>query len=88
MPCIIPGCTNPAPHRFGVRLRKPPKRHGIWTPETHAFICDDHAVMGMKITVTLEPASTGTIETTVTGVLPSGASRSTLKRTTPIKKKP
>lgn len=77
-PCVIPNCTKVAHHNFGVRLRRPDTT-AIWAPNTEAFLCDEHASMGLRITVILEPINTGTIETTVVGV-----SEPTSERITPI----
>lgn len=82
MKCIISGCDNSAKNHFGVRLRRP-ETTAIWAPNTHAYLCDDHAADGMKIKVILEPTQTKKIETEV-----SSLSRHAVTRTTPIKKIP
>lgn len=76
MPCAIPGCNNPAPHNFGVRLRRP-DTSAIWAPNTEAFLCDAHASQGLSITVVLEPTNSGQIETKVSGIAPPTANRAT-----------
>ena len=75
MPCIVEGCQNPAPHQVGVRLRKPGKRNAVWAPETHAMVCDEHAIAGFKITVVMVPTTTGNIDTDV-----SSSGRSVTRR--------
>ncbi len=62
--CIIAGCTNRARHNFSVRLRRPNTR-AIWAPNTEAYICDDHAVQGLKVEVLLTPTEDGRIETAI-----------------------
>jgi hypothetical protein len=64
MHCIIPGCQNVAPNNFSVRCRKPSTR-AIWAPNTEAFLCNEHARQGLRITVTLEPKTDGAIETLI-----------------------
>lgn len=70
MPCIIPGCPNQADNNFSVRLRKP-DTNAFWSPNTEAFMCDHHAMQGVKITVVIEPTRTGNVETIVSGSLPA-----------------
>ncbi len=64
MACIIAGCKNKARHNFGVRLRRPSTR-AIWAPNSEAYLCDEHAVEGLKVEVNLIPTDTGTIETEI-----------------------
>ena len=78
MRCIITGCNNDAEHNFSVRLRRP-DTSAIWAPNTEAFLCDDHAVNGMKIKVIFEPTQTGNIETEI-----SSSGGGVVTRTTPI----
>jgi len=66
MSCIIAGCNNAANNNFGVRGRRPDGT-AIWAPNTEAFLCDDHAVQGLRITITLAPTNSGQIETEVNG---------------------
>jgi hypothetical protein len=80
--CAIPNCKKEAHHNFGVRLRRP-DTSAIWAPNTEAFLCDEHASMGLRITVILEPTNTRSIETTVVGI-----SQTNVERTTPISKAP
>jgi hypothetical protein len=81
MPCIISGCPNPAEHNLGVRLRRP-DTSAIWAPNTEAFLCDDHAGNGLRITVILEPTRTGEIETRIF------SADNPVSRTTPITNTP
>jgi hypothetical protein len=81
MPCIIAGCPNPAEHNLSVRLRRP-NTSAIWAPNTEAYLCDQHAAQGLRITVLLEPTNTGNIETIVS------SSGSSVTRTTPIANAP
>jgi len=78
MPCIISGCTNPADHNIGIRVRRP-DTSAIWAPNTDAFLCDDHATKGLRITIVLTPTASGEIETDVSS--PGGG---VVSRTTPI----
>ncbi|MBU0463174.1 MAG: hypothetical protein KKE12_06110 [Proteobacteria bacterium] len=77
MRCIITGCNNSAEHNFSARLRRP-DTSAIWAPNTEAFLCDDHAVNGMKIKVILEPTQTGNIETEISSPGGRVAKRTTL----------
>jgi hypothetical protein len=79
--CIISGCSNQGKHNFGVRLRRPSTR-AIWAPNTDAMICDEHATMGLIVTVELEPVDTRRIETRVSS--PGGRTKT---RRTPIVKR-
>lgn len=74
--CIFPGCRNIGIHNFGVRLRRP-DTSAVWAPNTDAFICDDHAGQGMRISVTLEPTETGNIETRILATDGLAVSRTT-----------
>lgn len=65
--CIITGCTNQAAHNFSVRLRRP-NTSAIWAPNTRAFLCDEHATQGLRITVELTPTNDGRIETYITSL--------------------
>ena len=78
MACIIAGCRNRARHNIGVRLRRPSTR-AIWAPNTDAYLCDEHAVQGLRVEVVLTPTTTGRIETVVSS--PGGR---TVTRRTPI----
>ena len=64
MRCIILGCQNNAVNNFSVRCRKPSTR-AIWAPNTEAFLCDQHARQGLKVTVVLEPTNDARIETSI-----------------------
>ncbi len=64
MVCIIAGCRNRARHNFGVRLRRP-RIWAIWAPNTEAYLCDEHAVQGLRVEVTLIPTDTGVVDTEV-----------------------
>lgn len=76
MSCIIPGCLNLAENNLSVRLRRPDTT-AIWAPNTEAFVCDEHAVQGLHITVILEPKNDHKLETKVCGVRPPTANRIT-----------
>lgn len=60
--CIFPNCPNPGNHDFSVLLHKP-NADTIWAPSAEAYVCDDHAVQGVRITVVLEPTQTTNVET-------------------------
>lgn len=81
MACIISGCPNDAAHNLSVRLRRP-DTSAIWAPNTEAFLCDDHAAGGLRVTVILEPTGTGEIETRVF------SAGNIVSRTTPITNTP
>lgn len=66
--CAIPGCRQPGKHRLGLRCRvwqEPSPVDGkhrtdaLWAPDTDAFLCDDHAMGGMNLTLLVEPNGTG-----------------------------
>ena len=76
MSCIIPGCVNNAENNFSVRLRRPDTT-AIWAPNTEAYLCDTHAVQGLRVTVILEPTNDSQIETKVSGLQPPTADRIT-----------
>ena len=78
MHCIISGCENHADNNFGVRLRRA-DTSAIWAPNSAAYICDAHAVQGLKITVVVEATATGKIQTKV-----GGPGTTTVSRTTKI----
>lgn len=78
MHCIISGCDNHASNNFGVRLRRE-DTSAIWAPNSAAYICDEHAVQGLKITVVIEPTATGKIQTKV-----GSDGSATVSRTTKI----
>ena len=80
--CIFPNCPNPGNHNFSVRLRRPDTT-AIWAPNTQAYVCDDHAAQGVRITVVLEPTQTANVETHI--VATDG---SIVDRTTPIVRTP
>ena len=71
MSCIVPDCSNRADKKLGIRLRRPqqPDRASvgtaIWAPETGAFVCDQHAAAGWRITIIMEPTTTGEVVTNV-----------------------
>lgn len=76
MNCIIPGCRNPADNNFGVRLRRADTT-AIWAPNTDAYICDQHAVQGLKVNVIFEPTSDGQIQTRISSMQTPSANRIT-----------
>jgi hypothetical protein len=66
--CVIPGCRRPGKHRLGVRCRvweEPSPVEGkkrtdaLWAPDADAFLCDDHAMGGMDMTLLVEANGTG-----------------------------
>lgn len=60
--CIFPNCPNLGNHDFSALLHKL-NADAIWSPNTEAYVCDDHAVQGVRITVVLEPTQTTNVET-------------------------
>jgi hypothetical protein len=66
--CAIPGCRKPGKHRLGIRCRvwqEPSPVDGkhrtdaLWAPDTDAFLCDEHAMGGMDMTLLIEPNGSG-----------------------------
>ncbi len=81
MTCIVAGC-GPAYHNISIRLRRPDGT-AIWAPNTSAFVCDRHAVLGFTIEIILTPSFNRHIETIVRS--PGGQPAT---RTTPIVQAP
>ena len=77
MNCIVTGCTNDAIHQIGIRLRRPGGT-AIWAPETHAYVCDAHAVQGFSVQIVLTPNRSGEIETLVSSPPGGVVTRTTL----------
>ena len=82
MSCAIPGCSDHAEHHLGVRLRRPDTT-AIWAPNTNVFLCDDHAISGLRIQVLLIPTGTGRIQTDVLATEDQGTTRRTSIRNDP-----
>jgi hypothetical protein len=78
--CLVPGCTNEARNRIGIRLRKPSTR-AVWAPNTDAFLCKQHAEAGVRLTLDVAPTNTGEVDATITT---SGTV--VAERVTPIKR--
>lgn len=76
MNCIIFGCNNTAENNFGVRLRRADAT-AIWAPNTDAYICEQHAVQGLRVNVVFEPTSDGQVHTTVSSIKTPSANRIT-----------
>lgn len=66
--CAIPRCRKPGKHRLGVRCRvwqEPSPVEGkhrtdaLWAPDADAFLCDDHALGGVDMTLLVEPNQSG-----------------------------
>lgn len=76
----MPGCGRDAVNNLGVRLRRPPQADAIWSPNTNAFVCDEHGRDGARVTLIYEPTNTGRVETTV-----YAADGPPTKRQTPIR---
>jgi len=70
MNCIVAGCSNDATSQIGIRLRRPDGT-AVWAPNTHAYVCNVHAVQGFSIQIILTPTTSGDIETIVNS--PTGA---------------
>jgi hypothetical protein len=64
MKCSVPGCQNEAPNNLGVRLRTAAK-NAIFAQDTRAYLCDEHARNGMRITVLVELIPEPSVETHV-----------------------
>lgn len=67
-PCVIPGCRSPGKHGLGVRCRvwqEPSPVAGkqrtdaLWAPDTDGYLCDDHALGGVDMTLLVEPNGSG-----------------------------
>jgi formate-dependent phosphoribosylglycinamide formyltransferase (GAR transformylase) len=64
--CIVPGCSAEGVNNLGLRLRRP-NTSAIWAPNTTAFVCNQHAVTGARITVVFEPTATHHVDVHVYG---------------------
>jgi hypothetical protein len=78
--CAIPDCPSSGKHRLGVRCRvaeEPSpipgkgKTDALWSVETDAYLCDQHALAGVDVTLMLEPNTSGSVSVRV---LPRGSS--------------
>jgi hypothetical protein len=49
--CLYPGCANEAINQIGLRLRRPPGPDNVWTHDTGAYLCDEHARLGLALTI-------------------------------------
>lgn len=79
MACIIPGCNNAADNNLTIRLRRA-DTSAIWAPNTNAFMCDVHAVSGVKLTLLVETADDSRVKTKVCGVETPTSDRNTAIR--------
>jgi transcriptional regulator with XRE-family HTH domain len=66
--CVVPGCTQEGKHKLGVRCRvwhEPSPVPGksrtsaLWSPDSDALLCDEHALGGADITLIYEPNDSG-----------------------------
>jgi hypothetical protein len=76
--CIVPGCARVGRNKLGVRCRvwhDGPYLHGkgktaaLWAPDADAFLCDEHALQGAKMTLLYEPDSSRTTTIRVVAAL-------------------
>lgn len=70
--CIIPGCTGEGRNKLGVRCRVWHNQHplknktdSLWAPDANAYLCDQHAQGGARVTVVYEPTHSGEISIVV-----------------------
>jgi hypothetical protein len=49
--CMFPNCLNEAKNHLGLRLRRAPGPNNVWTHDTDAWLCDDHARQGLAINI-------------------------------------
>lgn len=62
--CIIDGCHNEGKHNIGVRCRRPDTT-AIWSPNSEAYLCDQHAEDGCIIDITITPTTDQEVEVNV-----------------------
>jgi hypothetical protein len=88
--CAVRGCDAEGKHKLGVRCRvwhgpSPVAGKGrtsaLWAPDADAFLCDDHALGGVDMTLLLEPNGS---EATSIRVIAGGDA--TGSRVTPIRR--
>jgi hypothetical protein len=69
-PCTIEGCVAPGKHRLGLRcrvMREPSpvegkgKTDALWSVESDAYLCDEHALSGIDVTLLIEPNRSKTV---------------------------
>jgi hypothetical protein len=63
--CVVPGCEQMGRNRIGVRCRiahsdTPPipekkRTDALFSVEADAYLCDDHALAGVAMTLTIAP---------------------------------
>jgi hypothetical protein len=80
MECLVPGCGNDAKNRLAIRCRKP-STLAVWAPDSDAYLCKQHAEGGVRVTVDIEPMTTGAVQVDYTSGGQQGGTR-----TTPIKR--
>lgn len=49
--CLYPECPREAINQLGLRLRRPPGPDNVWTFDTGAYLCDEHARVGMAFEI-------------------------------------
>ncbi len=80
MPCLFPGCQEPARNKLAIRCRKPSTLN-VWSPDSKAYLCKKHAEGGVSLTVDVQP----TTDQNVTVAYTSGGQQIGT-RTTPIQR--
>lgn len=69
-PCIVATCQHEGKHRLGLRcrvMREPSpiagktKTHALWSVESDGYLCDDHALSGLDVTLLIEPNRSGAV---------------------------
>ena len=59
-------CGRPADKIIGLRLRRQlEKGNAIWSPDTDAYLCDEHAASGYDVDITFTPRNDRTVHTVV-----------------------
>ena len=67
-PCAIPGCPKTGKHRLGLRCRvmvEPSpvagkgKTDALWSVDSEAYLCDEHALKGIDATLMVDPNTSG-----------------------------
>jgi len=81
MSCLVPGCPNEARNRLSIRCRKPTTL-AVWSPDSDAVLCKQHAEGGVEISINIEPTTAQTVQATYSSGGQVGPSR-----TTPIRKR-
>lgn len=84
--CIVPGCPRAGRHSVNLRIMRP-DTSAIVAPRTGAYLCDDHATMGLDVELRMVPTLTKAIHVETWAVGPDGEDGDVVVKELPIKGK-